>query len=222
MPGTIFGFPGEVFLLLFSAFFYLVSIFFFLGPLLKEKTELMISLFAFLVGMAFFHIFMGVGFYFDSMLLIHLGAFAALTGSAFTLKFPLTVLDESKRKSIFYIVLAVAWLIVAYLLIFPHEMNVMLWLVFGYMIIVSGGITGVYIIWQGFKVKETWVKVKCIGGGSGLFLCCFIADIIVLLFGVSLVSEIFMMLAPVILILSLYIGRYIKKVSESQKRPQLS
>ena len=222
MTGIILGLPEAVFWLWFSASFYMVAIFFFLEPLRKERTELMLSFFAFLAGMAFFHILLGAGLYLNNMLLIHLGAFAALTGAAFTLKFPLTALSESKRKPVFYLALAIAWLIVVWLLIFPHEMKTMLWLVLGYMIVVSGGIAGFYIIWQGLKAKESWVKVKCLGGGGGLFTCCLIADVLVLLVGVSVLGEVFMALAPVILILAIYLGRYLQKVSESPKATQPS
>lgn len=222
MAETILGLPETVFWLWFSAFFYSAAMLFFLEPLLKEKNELMLSFFAFLAGMAFFHIFLGVGLYLNNMLFIHLGALAALTGAAFTLKFPLTSLSESKRKPVFYSALAIAWLIMVYLLIFPHEMKTMLWLVLGYMVIVSGGIAGFYIIWQGLKAKETWVKVKCIGGGGGLFICCFVADVLVLLVGVSVLGELFMALAPVILILAIYLGRYLQRASEGLKTTQPS
>ena len=212
----IFGLPGEVFLMWSSAFFYAVATILLLVSFGREKTELMYSFLAFLLGMAFFHIFLGAGFYTGNMLLIHLGSFAALTGATFTLKFPLTVLSEPQRKPIFYSALAISWLIIVYLLVFPHDAQTMLWLVLGYMIIVSGGIAGTYIIWQGMNAKETWVKVKCIGGGGGLFICCFVADALVLMSGVTFLSEFFMMLAPVVLISSIYAGRYLQKVSENK------
>jgi uncharacterized membrane protein len=108
MTTTIFGLPGVVFWLWLSAFFYLLTMILFLKPLKKEKNELMLSFFAFLAGMAFFHVFLGAGFYLNNMLLIHLGAFAALTGATFTLKFPLIALAGPKRKPVFYLALAIA------------------------------------------------------------------------------------------------------------------
>ncbi|MDO8592208.1 MAG: hypothetical protein Q7R92_00375 [bacterium] len=211
MEQTIFGLPGEVFWLWFSAFFYIIAILFFLGPFRRERSsELMVAFFAFLAGMASFHILLGAGYYFNSLLLIHLGSFCALTGAAYTLKFPLTALRPNLRGPLFYSALIGGWLIIAWMLIFPHSTEVMLWLVFGYMILFSGGIAGLYIIWQGLKTKENWVRVKSIGGGVGIVTCCLAADLLVLIRGMSVLGELFMAIAPIILILSIYFGRYLK------------
>jgi len=218
MTETILGVPGAIFWLWFSAFFYSIAVLFFWNPLKKEKTELMYAFFAFLFGMAVFHILLGFGFLWNSHFLIILGAFAALTGTAYTLKFPLTALrNHLARKILFYIALTIAWLIVAWLIIFPHMMETMFWLVFGYMILVSGGISGFYIVWTGFKLKERWLKIKCIGGGSAIITCCFVADLMFLLMGMSVLGEIFMALAPMILISSIYLGRYLQRRSENRE-----
>lgn len=213
----ILGLPVPVFWLWFSAVVYVIAILLFLPALRREKSELMVAFFAFLAGMAIFHVFLGAGFYWNQLLLIHLGALAALTGAAYTIKFPLTALAESKRKPLFYLTLLIGWSIIAWMLIFPHQTQTMLWLVLGYMIIVSGGIAGGYILWKGFKAKESWGKVKCIGGGAGLITCCLAADLLVIFAGVSVLGEFLMALAPVILILAIYLGRYLQKVSESSQ-----
>ncbi len=217
MTETILGLPGVVFWLWLSASFYLTAIIFFLGPLRKERSELMYALFAFLAGMATFHVFLGAGFYWNNLLIIHAGIFAALTGAAYTLKFPLASLSESKRKPLFYLALAIAWLIVVWLLIVPHTTETMLWLALGYMIVVSGGIAGLSIIWKGFQQKETWVKIKCVGSGTGIIICCLAADLLVLLGGVSVMGEILMAAAPVVLIFAVYTGRYLQKKAENPK-----
>jgi len=217
MPQTILGLPGAVFWLWLSAFFYLIAIIFFWNPFRQEKTELLSAFFAFLVGMAAFHILLGAGFYWNELLLIHLGSFAAVTGAAFTFKFPLTALSRSSRRPLFYLALILGWLIIVWMLIFPHQTQTMLLLVLGYMIVVSGGIAGIYIIWNGFRAKENWVEVKCVGGGAGLITCCLAADLLVLFAGVSVLGEVLMALAPVILVSFIYFGRYMQRISEGPR-----
>lgn len=211
MSEIIFGLPEVVFLLWFSALFYVAAIILFLAPLFREKNELMFSFFAFLTGMAFFHIFLGLGLYLNNMIFIHMGSFSALTGAAYTLKFPLTAISPAKRKPLFYLALAAAWLIVVWLLIRPHETKTMLLAVLGYMILASGLIAGPYILWRGIKSKETWMKIKCVGGGAGLFICCLLADVLVLLGGVSVLGEFLMVFAPIVLISATYLGRYVQR-----------
>lgn len=211
MSKTILGLPGIVFWLWLSALFYLSAIILLLAPLRKEKNELLYALFAFLAGMAAFHVFLGAGFYLNNLLVIHLGVFAALTGAAYTLKFSLASFSESKKKLLFYLALSVAWLIVVWMLIVPHSTETMLWLAFGYMIVVSGGIAGLFIVWKGFQQKETWAKVKFIGSGAGIIICCLVADLLVLFQGTSVLGEILMAMAPVILITAVFYGRYLEK-----------
>lgn len=77
------------------------------------------------------------------------------------------------------------------------------------------------MVWQGIKAKENWAKVKGVGGGAGLITCCLVADVLVLwtlATGIKLAvvsGHFFMWLAPIILILAIYLGRYLQRVSES-------
>ncbi len=222
MPEIILGLPAAVFWFWFSTLFYLAAILFFWGPLRREKTDLMYAFFAFLVGMAWLHLFAGAGTYWKQILLTHIGFFGGLTGAAYTLKFPLTSLKESVRKPLFHLALVIAWSIVAWMLIFPHSTKAMLWAGYLYMITISGGVAGLYIMWQGIKAKEIWVKVKVIGGGAGLVTCCLVTDVLVLYaltFGITLPisGHFFMAFAPVILIFAIYIGRYLQRRAESPK-----
>ena len=96
--------------------------------------------------------------------------------------------------------------------IMPTE--IMLWIALSYMIVVSGGIAGISIIWKGFQQKETWAKIKGIGGGAGIVVCCLAADLLILLRGVSVLGEVLMAIAPVILLVAIYFGKYLQKISE--------
>lgn len=209
---NLFGIPEAVVLLWTSAFFYFITILFIWNPVKEEKSELKTAFLAFLFGMAFFHTFLGLGFYLNNLLIIHIGAFAALTGSAFTFKFPLSLLkEETWRQLGFYIALLAAWSILVWMIIFSHETQPMLTLILLYMIIVTG-ISGFSIIIKGMEAKENWMKVKCGGGGLGLIICCVFADLMVLLSGkVSLLGEVLMSVAPMFLLLSLLYGRYLQK-----------
>lgn len=211
---TIFGFPATVLLLWLSAAFYIVTIVLLWKPFRRERNDLMVALNAFLYGMAFFHIFLGAGFYFNNLFLMHLGSFAALTGSAYTLKFPLSGLKQPFRQLGFYLALAIAWSLVVWLLISPHPLSAMISSVLVYMIIVTG-LAGIYTIWIGLRAKERWVKVKCLGGGAGMITCCLFADLLVLANGVTILGEILMSVAPVILLAGLFVGRKLQPASGS-------
>lgn len=206
MEELIFGLPAMVFLLWVSAVFYTVTIIILWRPFNQDRSDLMLALNAFLYGMAFFHIFLGAGFLFHNDILIQLGAFIAFTGSAFTLKFPLSSLRSPIKEMGFYLVLAVAWSLVAWLLITDQPIAKIVSTVLLYMIIVTG-FSGLYTIWIGFKAKDNGARVKCLGGGGGMVTCCLIADLLVLLNGVTLLGEILMSVAPVILLTSLFVGR---------------
>jgi len=183
----------------------------------------MYAFFAFLVGMAWLHIFIGAGIYLKQMLLSHIGFLGGLIGATYTLKFPLSALSEPKRKSLFYFSLILALLITLWMIIFPHKTSIMIWASYLYMITVVGLISGFYIVWQGIKAKERWIKVKAIGGGMSLITCCLVADVLVLYTlaaGIKLVvvsGHFFMWLAPIILIFSIYLGRYLQRISERSK-----
>lgn len=219
MNKIIFGLPEMVFWLWVSAALYTIASVLFLKNLRKEKNELMYAFFAFLAGMGVFHIFLGAGFYWNNHLLLHIGMTAALIGSAFTLKFPFSALLNPEKPSLlrfalFYLALAIALLTAIWLLIADHPDKMMINLTFGYMIITTGSIAGIYVVWEGFKQRETWAKVKSVGGGAGLIICCLIADVLVLTQGASVAGEILMAVAPVVLISSFYLGGYLQKNSK--------
>lgn len=201
-----FGLPAPVFLLWLSAAFYIITIVLLWKHASQEKSDLMTALNAFLYGMASFHIFLGIGFYLNNLFLIYLGSFAALTGSAFTLKFPLSTFQNFWRPVGFYIALTIAWSLIIWLLISTPPVSATISVVLLYMIVVTG-FAGLYTIWVGIRAKENWVRVKCLGGGGGMVTCCLFADLLVLLEGVTVLGEILMSVAPLILLVSLWWGR---------------
>lgn len=215
MSQTILGLPYGVFLLWMSAFFFLVSSVIILRPLLETKNKLTEAFFVWLLGMGLLHAFLGAGFLWNMTVLLHIGVFFGFTGSAYLLRVPLRALIPRSEKAIFYTVLLVGWLIVAWMSIWPHMHTValMLVLLFGYMILVAGILPGFYLVWMGIKAKAKAAKVKGIGGGIGIISCCLVADLLVIFvyMGVAFWAEFFMALAPIILITAVLYGRRLEK-----------
>lgn len=217
MTEIILGLPGDVFLLWLSASFYLVVILILLRSLHQVKNELMQAFNAFLYGMAAFHVFLGAGLYFNNSALIHFGAFAALTGSAFTLKFPLSSLSTLWQYLGFYLALAVAWGIILWALLFSVPIDLILKIVLAYMIIITGG-AGFYIIFVGIRSSDPAAKIKCLGGGLGMVACCFVADLLVFFRGVTMFGEFLMSVAPLIMLAGLFFGHRLQK----DKQPEFT
>lgn len=214
MSDVILGLPGNVFLLWLSASFYVLVILILFRPLKQIKNELILAFNAFLYGMAIFHIFLGAGIFLNNTVLIHFGIFAALTGSAFTLKFPLSSFNNLWQNIGFYTALAAAWVIVLWALLFSIPTDLILKITLAYMIIVTGG-AGFYTIFVGIKSSDPAVKVKCIGGGLGMVTCCFFADLLVFFKGVTMFGEFLMSIAPLIVLAGLFFGRRLQKDNSS-------
>ena len=207
------SFPEAVFWLLLSGLIFLtMTIIFLLGPFRTDRSELMQGFLGFLGGMTWFHIFLGIGMYQGSHNFNTLAAFGAVTGSAFLLKFPLLALQNKVvRKNLFYTVLGIGWLMILWLFFFPHQPETPMIVGSIYMIIVSGAIGGSYILWKGFQLEDPALKIKCIGGGCSVILCCFLTHIIVLTVGMTILAKTFMLLTPVELIFALYFARALEQ-----------
>lgn len=221
MQSTILGLPSGVFLLWMSSFFFLVSSVIILKPLFEKKDKLTMAFFIWLLGMGLLHLFLGLGILFNTVILLHLGVFFGLTGSAYLIRIPFSGLIPRYEKTGFYLVLLAGWLIVAWMFLWPHvhSIELMLRLLFGYMILIAGILPGPYLIWMGVKSKSRAVKVKAVGGGIGIISCCLIADVFVLFayMGVAFWPEFLMTIAPVILITAVLWGRKIEKQEEALK-----
>ncbi|MDO8561699.1 MAG: hypothetical protein Q7S05_02630 [bacterium] len=214
MPLTILGLPYGVFLLLVSATFYFISSILILRPLFETKEQLIQSFFAWLFGMGLLHFFLAAGFFWDVNALLYIGMFGALTGSAYLLRIPLRGLWPRHETVVFYTVLLAGWFIIAWMLLASnYSLELMLNIMFGYMILVGGILPGPYLIWIGLKSENRAMKVKGIGGGIGVILCCLLADSLVLFvyMNVSFWTEFFMTIAPIVLISAVFYGRQLEK-----------
>jgi hypothetical protein len=91
------------------------------------------------------------------------------------------------------------------------------WLAELYLIVISGIISGGYMIWQGIRGAAAWVRVKSVGSGLGLAGCCIAIERSVILFGLGvtgaapLFAEIVGALAPLVVILAILYGRKLQR-----------
>ena len=201
--------PNEVFWLWLSGLvFFVMTAIFLAGPFRRDKSELMQGFLGFLGGIAWFHIWLGASMYWGSDFLAILASLGAVTGSAFLLKFPLLVIaNEQTRKMIFYIALAIGWVLIAWLLLTSAPVMKAMMAGAIYMIVVSGGLSGFYIVWRGFHLQDPALKIKCIGGGCSVVLCCFFTHLIVLTIGMTIIAKTFMVLTPISMIGAVLIAR---------------
>ncbi len=221
MPLALFGFPTPIVLMWAAAVsFGLCTIVFYL-TVFKEnaKDEMTISLFAFLLNMVFTLSFMSFGMYLNNILLIDLGVFSFLVASTFMLKFPLTVFSKSLRETIFYIMLVVSLLLFLWIVFSPTGFKsiapLILWINLG----INGIVTGFFVFLVGLRAHERWVKVKAVGGGLGVMTCC-VASEVATLAGSVFFFGLFNFISPIILTISVLLGRHYQK--ESQGAPSTS
>ncbi len=212
----ILGVPIGIAFMWGAGFLYAASTLLFLRVFRKEqKNELTIALFAFLVSMAFALFLMGGGEYWKNMVFGYLGVLSVLVGSVFMLKFPLTVFPESARKILFRSILVGVLMLFAWLVISPSGSMVMSPFIMWYMVGVNGLVSGFFIFFVGLRAKEKWLKVKATGGGLGIISCC-IASHVAGMAGALLISAIFQFIAPLLLILSVFLGHHYQQ--QSQKK----
>lgn len=205
----IYHVPEPVFWLWLSGVVFLImGILLIVGPYRKERTDLMNAFLGFLLGMGVFHILGGAAMLYMVPALMYIASIAAITGSAFVLKFPLnSIVNEEKRNTLFYVALLIGWGLIGYLLLNNATMDLVMNAAAIYMIVSSGLISGFYMIAHGFRINDPATKIKCIGGGCSIVFCCFVTHIIVLLAGLTIFAKVFMVLTPITLALSVVLAR---------------
>lgn len=203
------GFPEPVFWLSLSGVVFLtMAIILLVGPFRRERNTLMNAFLGFLGGMAAFHIFGAIAMYKGIPLLMYVASFAAITGSAFVFKFPLSaIINPVKRQMLFLLALLVGWGVLVYLLYTSADMGTVMNAAAIYMVIVSGLISGFYMLAQGLRINDPAAKIKCIGGGCSIIFCCLITHLIVILIGFTALAKLFMILTPITVVLSVVVAR---------------
>lgn len=202
----ILGFHFDIFLMIASGVFYVLCALFVWNSYRKEKNELVGALLAFLVYQAMSMMLMGLGMSTMNMMYMNLASLAILIGSVYMLKFPFSSFSKGTRNAVFMISLiavlaAFLWFMQTVELQTKLE-HAILW----YDLVVNGVVVGGFMIMLGLRTAERWLKVKALGGGTGVVACCVAANT-AMIGGAFLTSSVFAFLAPVIILSSLVIAK---------------
>lgn len=91
------------------------------------------------------------------------------------------------------------------------------WLAELYLILISGVLSGGYMLWQGLRGAQAWMRVKSIGSGLGLAGCCIAIERSVILLGlgigsgIPLFAEAIGAIAPLVVIFAILYGRQLQQ-----------
>lgn len=202
----ILGLHLESFLMLASGVFYILCALFLWKPFRKEGNELVGALFAFLLYQAINMFFMGLEMQTMNMLYSNIAALAVLLGSAYMLKFPFSSLSRGARKIIFLTSIVVVLGIFTWFMQTEAKqmslMNFVLW----YDLVVNGLMVGGFMILLALRTSEKILKVKALGGGTGVVSCCVVSNG-AMLGGAMITGSLFSFLAPVVILASLMFSR---------------
>lgn len=215
MPLTILGIPTVIALMWVAALsFGICAVLFYLYVFRKEpRNEMTITLFAFLINMVLTLTFMGFGMYLNNILLIDLGALSFLVASVFMLRFPLTAFPMNIRNGIFYFMLFLSLMLFVWIVISPTGFNAIIPIITWVNLGLNGLVTGFFVFVVGLKAKERWLKVKATGGGLGVMTCCVAAEV-TFLAGSAFLTGLFNFIAPIILTISVLLGRHYQQKSQ--------
>lgn len=220
MPELIGDIPLQIAIMWTAGALYALASIMFLASFQEEiKNELMTALFAFLVSMAMALILMGTAEYSKNILYGYLGSLSILLGSVFMLKFPLTVFPTTQRKTLFQLILLGLLIAFIWMVVSTTGRQLMPQLIMWYMIVANGLIVGFFIFFVGLRSKERALKIKATGGGLGIASCCIISHV-ASMSGAILLSAIFQFLAPILLVLTLFTGRYYQRKLEKTNTMQ--
>lgn len=228
---AVLGLPDIVFFLWQSALAFFIGMILLWKPFMEARTKLMSAFFIYLTGMALMHLFLGLTFYAASgnKLWLILAYLSAVSGSAFTTRFPFSSKFPKHEKALVSAILLLGWALVGYLAFQPMDIlsTTGLNLVMAYMILFAGLISSVYIMYSSYRQPEKSLRVKGVGGGVGMFLCCGVADLLVIFGGLAVtvdlivyklpVPELLMALSPVVIISSILYGRFLEKTKAVQQ-----
>lgn len=207
MLDQIFGIPLGIAIMWGGGVLYAGGAVLFFTSFRREmNNELMEALFAFLVSMAAALLLMGTGEYLGNMFFGYLGSLAIFIGSAFMLKFPLTVFPETTRKILFRLFLIISFISFMWLVLSPSGQKIMPMFVMWFMIVVNGLVAGFFLFFAGLRAKERAIRIKATGGGLGIASCCIVSHF-ASMSGAILLSAVFQFMAPLLLISSVFIGR---------------
>ncbi len=202
----ILGIHLDIFLMLAAGIFYLICSFFVWKSYMKEKTELVGALLAFLLYQAVNMFFMGLEFQLGNPLYGQIAALSIFVGSAYMLKFPFSSYSKGTRTSVFLIAMIVALAIFGWFMQTEMRqmslMNFVLW----YDMVVNGIVVGGFMFILALRTTEKWLKIKAFGGSTGVISCCVVSNG-AMLGGSIIAGALFGFLAPIFILTSLLLSR---------------
>lgn len=188
-----------VLLMIVSGIFYFLCALVLVKPYKEEKNELVGALLAFFSYQTISMIFMGIEMHTHNLLYSNIAALSIFIGSAYMLKFPISSLPEKVRKFAFFGVLIVTiGIFISYMGTEAKQMQLMMFVMW-YDLVINGIIVGGSIVLFGFKVNERRLKLKALGGGTGVVSCCVAANA-AMMGGALFASAFFQFLAPLLIL----------------------
>lgn len=202
----VLGLHLESFLMLASGVFYIICAMFLWKPFRKEGNELVGALFAFLLYQAVNMFFMGLEMQTINMMYSNIAALAVLLGSAYMLKFPFSSFSRGVRRVLFLLSLIVVIGIFAWFMQTEEKQMMLMDFVLWYDLVVNGIMVGGFMILLALRTSEKILKVKALGGGTGVVSCCVVSNG-AMLGGAMITGSLFSFLAPVAILSSLMFSR---------------
>ncbi len=219
----ILGLPNPVFFLWLSAFFYMIAILFLLKRFLKENTKLLDAFYIYLEGMFLMHVFFGMALFVPSAanVMYLFGFVSVVIGSAFSTRFLLYSEFPNYEKKLFYAILAIGLIILAYPVAIDGISTVGMTLAMLYLIVFTGVSSSMYLVYVSDREVDMGSKIKGLGGGIGMFLSSGVASTAILFGGLTAqitlferifhIPQFFMALSPIVILASIILGRYADK-----------
>jgi hypothetical protein len=195
-----------------AGIFYIICALILWKPVRQEKNEVIGALFAFLVYQALSMIFMGLEMQTMNMLYSNIAALAIFIGSAYMLKFPFSSFSQGVRRVVFYLSIIIILSIFGWFMQNPERqmelMNFVLW----YDLVINGIIVGGFMILLGIGTRERALRMKAMGGGTGVVSCCVVANG-AMISGSLIAGSLFSFIAPVLIIGFITRARKIQNLS---------
>lgn len=202
MGPVVLGMHLENLLMVASGVFYLICAYFVYKTYVKEKSELIGALLAFLIYQAISMFFMGIEMHTMNMLYGNIAGAAVIIGTAYMLKFPFSGFAEKTRRVIFLVLLIASLGLFAWFMQTPERQTDLMHFVLWYDLIANGILVGGSILLFGLKSRESALRKKALGGGTGVLSCCIAANGFMLT-GAMIASSVFAFLAPLFILFSL-------------------
>lgn len=207
MPALLADLPSPLTLGLLTALLYLIAAVIFIITSRHKTSVMSVLVFSFLSSMGVSGAFRDLGDYTGATILTYLGVFAVFTGTCFMLQVPIARLPQPVRSQTLYGCLVASWLLLAWMMITPLGRELLPQITDWYIIIISGGGIGLYLLWIGLRSKTAWVRVKATGSGLGIVSCCIAAYVASALQAPLLVVSALRAAAPIIILVAIFLGR---------------